>query len=443
MSGVNVLAAGAADNWKTESVNMNEFLSNALNWVDQLGPTGPAIFILIYVVACVFFIPGSALTLGAGAIFGVVKGSIFVSIGSTLGATAAFLVGRYIARDWIARKIEKNEKFAAIDQAVGAEGWKIVGLTRLSPVFPFSLLNYAYGLTRVSLRDYVMASWIGMMPGTIMYVYLGSLAGSLATLGGGTGGQARTPAQWTLYGVGLLATLAVTVYVTRIARRALSERIEPPHKKDSRETDTSGDVRRVALGGSFLAAITASLCCIGPLVAVALGAGGFAASAIFQKWRPVFLGVTFVLLALAWFLTYRKPKAACEEGSACATKPVAQWNKVVLWLATAVVLIMAAFPILSSAILRATEPSAPVAAIANGNGAVLKAKIPSMDCAACAAGIQAKLRKQKGVVTAEVNYDTKEAIVQYDAIATSPQELIAAIDETGFKAEPVVRKETP
>lgn len=198
---------------------MNEFLSNALNWVDQLGPTGPAIFILIYVVACVFFIPGSALTLGAGAIFGVVKGSIFVSIGSTLGATAAFLVGRYIARDWIARKIEKNEKFAAIDQAVGAEGWKIVGLTRLSPVFPFSLLNYAYGLTKVSLRDYVLASWIGMMPGTVMYVYLGSLARL------GVEAQSATTAQTVLKIVGLLATVAVTVYVTRVARRALRSRV--------------------------------------------------------------------------------------------------------------------------------------------------------------------------------------------------------------------------
>lgn len=199
---------------------MNELLTNALNWVEQLGPVGPAIFILIYIAACVLFIPGSALTLGAGAIFGVVRGSIIVSVGSTLGATAAFLVGRYIARDWIARKIEKNEKFAAIDQAVGSEGWKIVGLTRLSPIFPFSMLNYAYGLTRVSLRDYVLASWIGMMPGTIMYVYLGSLARL------GIEAQSATTAQTALKIVGLLATVAVTVYVTKIAREALRARIE-------------------------------------------------------------------------------------------------------------------------------------------------------------------------------------------------------------------------
>jgi uncharacterized membrane protein YdjX (TVP38/TMEM64 family) len=199
---------------------MNELLTNALNWVEQLGPMGPALFILIYIAACVLFIPGSALTLGAGAIFGVARGSIIVSVGSTLGATAAFLVGRYIARDWIARKIEKNEKFAAIDQAVGAEGWKIVGLTRLSPVFPFSLLNYAYGLTKVSLRDYVLASWIGMMPGTVMYVYLGSLARL------GIEAQSATTAQTVLKVVGLLATVAVTVYVTRVAKKALKKKVD-------------------------------------------------------------------------------------------------------------------------------------------------------------------------------------------------------------------------
>ena len=198
---------------------MTEFLSNALNWVDQLGPTGPAIFILMYIVACVFFIPGSALTLGAGAIFGVIRGSVFVSVGSTLGATAAFLVGRYIARDWVARKIAKNTKFASIDQAVGDEGWKIVGLTRLSPVFPFSLLNYAYGLTKVSLRDYVLASWIGMMPGTVMYVYIGSLARL------GVDARQATTAQTVLKIVGLLATVAVTVYVTRIAKKALNDKV--------------------------------------------------------------------------------------------------------------------------------------------------------------------------------------------------------------------------
>ncbi|MDP3919461.1 MAG: TVP38/TMEM64 family protein [Candidatus Omnitrophota bacterium] len=206
-------------------VDLQALLRSALDWVSGLGGWGPAIFVGIYILACVLFVPGSVLTLGAGAIFGVVTGSIVVSVGATLGATCAFLVGRYFARDWIAAKIEGNAKFKAVDRAVAQEGWKIVGLTRLSPVFPFILLNYAFGLTRVTLRDYFFASWIGMIPGTIMYVYVGSLAGSLATLG--AEGRARTPAEWALYGVGLLATVLVTVYVTRIARRALAEKIGP------------------------------------------------------------------------------------------------------------------------------------------------------------------------------------------------------------------------
>ncbi len=205
------------------SFDIQGLLRRALEWIGDLGPAGAAAFVGIYVVACVLFIPGSILTLGAGAVYGVVRGSLLVSVASTLGATAAFLAGRYLARDWVARRIEGNERFRAIDRAVGREGWKIVGLTRLSPVFPFNLLNYAYGLTRVSLRDYVLASWIGMIPGTVMYVYLGSLAGSLATLDAGGGGRSR--AQWVLYVVGLAATVAVTVYVTRIARAALAQRV--------------------------------------------------------------------------------------------------------------------------------------------------------------------------------------------------------------------------
>lgn len=200
-------------------LHVQQFLKQALDWVAQLGPWGPVIFIAIYVAAAVLFVPGSALTLGAGALFGVVKGSIYVSIGSTLGATAAFLVGRYLARDAIARKIEGNERFAAIDKAVASEGWKIVGLVRLSPIFPFTLLNYAFGLTRVSLRDYILASWIGMMPGTVMYVYIGSLARA------GAEHRHRSPAEWALYGVGLAATVIVTIFITRIARKALQNKI--------------------------------------------------------------------------------------------------------------------------------------------------------------------------------------------------------------------------
>jgi uncharacterized membrane protein YdjX (TVP38/TMEM64 family) len=198
-------------------------LRAALERIAGLGMLGPVLFVGLYVAATVLFLPGSILTLGAGVVFGVARGVVVVSVAATLGATAAFLVGRYLARDWVARRIQGNPRFAAIDQAVAREGWKIVGLTRLSPVFPFNLLNYAFGLTRVRLGHYVLASWLGMLPGTLMYVYVGSLAGDLATLGAGA--RTRTPAEWALYGVGLLATVAVTVHVTRLARRALGRRI--------------------------------------------------------------------------------------------------------------------------------------------------------------------------------------------------------------------------
>jgi uncharacterized membrane protein YdjX (TVP38/TMEM64 family) len=199
-------------------------LHAALERVRDLGPWGPVLFVGLYVVATVLLLPAVVLTLGAGAVFGIVTGAITVSIGATLGATAAFLVGRYLARERVARRLEAYPTFRAIDAAVAREGWKIVGLTRLSPAFPFILLNYAYGLSRVSLRDYVLASWIGMLPGIVTYVYLGSLAGDLAALGAGQ--PARTPAEWALYVVGLAATIAVTVRVTRLARGALRSRME-------------------------------------------------------------------------------------------------------------------------------------------------------------------------------------------------------------------------
>lgn len=214
--------------WAQESVNTNAFnlqaiLRNALQWIDSLGTVGAIAFISIYIIATVAFLPGSILTLGSGVVFGVVWGSVYVFIGATLGATAAFLVGRYLARGWVANKIADNKKFAAIDQAVGREGLKIVLLTRLSPIFPFNLLNYAFGITGVTLKDYFIGS-LGMIPGTIMYVYIGSLAGNLALIGTET--QPTNPTlQWAIRILGFLATVAVTIYVTRIAQKALEDEV--------------------------------------------------------------------------------------------------------------------------------------------------------------------------------------------------------------------------
>ena len=201
---------------------IKDAIKKALLWIDDIGPWGPIVFILIYILACVFFISGALLTLGAGAIFGIIKGTILVSIGSVLGATLAFLIGRYIARGWVAKKIDENPNFKAIDEAVANEGWKIVGLVRLSPVFPFVFLNYAFGLTKVSLRDYFFASWIGMLPGTIMYVYIGSIIGNVAALGAGV--REKNIAEWALYIIGLVATIVVTIYITRVAQKALKKK---------------------------------------------------------------------------------------------------------------------------------------------------------------------------------------------------------------------------
>jgi uncharacterized membrane protein YdjX (TVP38/TMEM64 family) len=207
----------------TEVWNFNPqlFLKNSLQWIESLGVIGALAFMGIYIVATIAFLPGSILTLGAGVVFGVGWGVVYVFIGAMLGATAAFLVGRYLARNWVAQKIAGNSKFAAIDRAVGSNGLKIVLLTRLSPVFPFNLLNYAFGLTSVSLVDYVVGS-LGILPGTIMYVYLGSLAGSLALIG--TAAQpTNANLQWGLRILGLIATVVVTFYVTRIAKQALEQ----------------------------------------------------------------------------------------------------------------------------------------------------------------------------------------------------------------------------
>ena len=211
--------------------NPQQLLTNALQWVEELGAIAPIAFILIYAIATIAFLPGSILTLGAGVVFGILQGSIYAFVGATTGATLAFLVGRYLARGWVSQKIEGNRQFRAIDRAVGNEGLKIVVLTRLSPIFPFNLLNYGLGVTGVSLKDYILGS-VGMIPGTIMYVYLGSLAGSIASIGGETQADANPIAQWTIRIIGFVATVAVTLYVTKIARRALDNSIDLPEGGD-------------------------------------------------------------------------------------------------------------------------------------------------------------------------------------------------------------------
>jgi uncharacterized membrane protein YdjX (TVP38/TMEM64 family) len=197
------------------------YLPRFVAWVDRAGVWGPVVFIVGYAVAAVLFVPGSVLTLAAGAIFGLVKGVILVFIAAVIGSSAAFLVSRNVARAAVERRVAGDARFAAIDRAVGAQGRKIVFLLRLSPVFPFNLLNYALGLTKVRFADYLIAS-LGMIPGTILYVYYGKLAGDVAALAGGAPVQ-KGAGYYGVLIVGLVATVIVTTIVTRIARRALRE----------------------------------------------------------------------------------------------------------------------------------------------------------------------------------------------------------------------------
>src|SRR6266478_9826071 len=164
--------------------------------------------------------------------------------------------------------------------------------------------------------------------------------------------------------------------------------------------------------GSVIAAVAASICCIGPLVAVMLGVGSLAAASRLQKWRPLFLGVTFVLLGVAWYLTYRKPKAeACAGGTACAARPGAKGGKFVLWIATALAVALAALPLYAGAVARLLHPEgAGPARSAGANVASLKVKIPGMDCAACAVNIERTLAKKEGIESARVTFKTKEAV---------------------------------
>lgn len=203
---------------------VSEWLLIAITFVRDSGWVGVVAFFALYILATVFLIPGSILTLGAGFIYGPFIGTLIVSPASVLGATAAFLLARGRLRPWVQEKVEGNAKFNAVDGAVGNQGFKIVGLLRLSPVFPFVFLNYALGLTSIKPARYVLASFLGMLPGTFLYTYLGSLVPSVTELAAGAPEGAeltRTIFLW----VGFAVTLIVTVFITKVARRALADAV--------------------------------------------------------------------------------------------------------------------------------------------------------------------------------------------------------------------------
>jgi len=199
---------------------IDEWLEQLSKWIESLGFWGPIVYIGIYIVVSVLLLPASALTLASGVIFPLGWAIVYTVIGANLAANIAFLIGRYKARDQIEAKIQGNKRFAAIDNAVAKDGWKIVALTRLVPVFPFTLLNYAYGLTKVKWSAYAIATFFAMLPGTAMYVYLGAAGRAAAE------GAEKTPTEKVFFVIGLLAIIAVTVYITRLAKRILDDKTD-------------------------------------------------------------------------------------------------------------------------------------------------------------------------------------------------------------------------
>ena len=207
---------------------VNQWVLRLVDWIRVAGAIGVGIYAVSYVASTLLLIPGSVLTAGAGFAYGPFWGTLLVSPVSVLAATLAFLLGRSAARGWISRRMEAQPRFAAIDEAIEESGFKIVLLLRLSPLFPFNLLNYGLGLTRVRLRDFVVASFLGMFPGTLLYVYLGSLVPSAGEMLSG-GQPTAGPFGRALYWGGFLATIVVTILITRIARRALAAALDQPH----------------------------------------------------------------------------------------------------------------------------------------------------------------------------------------------------------------------
>jgi len=195
---------------------VQEWLKDFEAWVRGMGPAGMLLYGAVYVAAVLLFVPGIVLTLGAGFLFGLGWGIAVVSVASSVAAALAFLIARYLARDAVLRLAKKDSRFGAIDRAIGKEGWKVVALLRLSPLVPFSLSNYLYGLTSVRFVPYVATSWAAMIPATVLYVYLGAAGRRIGEE------SPRSPWEWALLGVGLAATVAVTIILTRVARRELA-----------------------------------------------------------------------------------------------------------------------------------------------------------------------------------------------------------------------------
>ena len=208
------------------SFDIKTLWETSLLWVEKLGFWGYLLFFFIYNLGTLFFVPGSVLTVKGGCLYGLFLGTIIVLISAIIGAIVTFLLGRYYCRDWVNSQLEKYPTLKKIDKVVAKEGWKIVFLTRLCPLFPFNLLNYFFGITQVTLKDYIIGS-LGIFPGTVMYVYIGSLARDLATFDAShyhTNPEAQS-VMWVIHLVGLIATIAITIYTVEIAKKTINQNI--------------------------------------------------------------------------------------------------------------------------------------------------------------------------------------------------------------------------
>lgn len=200
--------------------NLGDRLGELREWIHSIGFFGPLVYVVIYAAAVVLAIPGSVITVIAGILFGSVLGVAVVSVASTLGASLAFLISRHVARDAIAQRFASNEKFVHLDELTNRHGAILVAITRLVPIFPFTLLNYGFGLTQVPFKTYVLWSWLCMLPGTVLFV-----VGADAVTSGITEG--RVP--WPLVGI-LVLTIALITFLVSKAKKKLKEEEHPTNE---------------------------------------------------------------------------------------------------------------------------------------------------------------------------------------------------------------------
>ncbi len=203
--------------------NLHEHVRVVLEWIDSVGVWGPLIFILVDMLVVIFLLPGVLITLGAGFLFGLVEGSIYIVIATTLGAAISFTIARYAFKEKITQYFHTHKRAQFLNQYLAADGWKIVFLTRLIPFFPFKLSNYLFGLTKFKMRSFTFGTFLGIWPITIFNVYVGTLASSLSKLGEVS---VSNQAQLYFYIFGLVCGIFAIVYITRRAKLALNRYLD-------------------------------------------------------------------------------------------------------------------------------------------------------------------------------------------------------------------------